>query len=160
MNYPLQIAKHIREIHSGGNWTSANVQEQLAGITWQQANKRVFNFNSIAALVYHMNYYVVAISQVLRGKALSSKDELSFDHPQITSKETWEKLIRKTLTDAENLATLVEQLPENKLAENFSQPKYGSYDRNLHGVIEHLHYHLGQVVLIKKIILQEPAPLN
>ena len=28
---------------------------------------------------------------------------------------------------------------------------------NLHGIIEHLHYHLGQIVLIKKIVVALPV---
>jgi len=52
---------------------------------------------------------------------------------------------------------LIEQLPESQLWVTFSQEKYGNYYRNLHGIIEHIHYHLGQIVLIKKIILQKEA---
>ncbi len=63
-------------------------------------------------------------------------------------------MLDKTWTDAETFATLIEQLPEDKLWENFSDKKYGIYYRNLHGIIEHIHYHLGQIVLIKKILLQ------
>ncbi len=48
----------------------------------------------------------------------------------------------------------IEQLPESKLWETFSDEKYGNYYRNIHGIIEHSHYHLGQIVLIKKILLQ------
>ncbi len=44
----------------------------------------------------------------------------------------------------------IEQLPESKLWETFSDEKYGNYYRNIHGIIEHIHYHLGQIVLIKK----------
>jgi hypothetical protein len=63
--------------------------------------------------------------------------------------------LNKTWTDAENFTILIEQLPEGKLGETFFDEKYGNYYRNLHGVIEHTHYHLGQIVLIKKILLQE-----
>jgi hypothetical protein len=60
----------------------------------------------------------------------------------------------KTWADAENFASLVVQMPESKLWEIFSDEKYGNYYTNIHGTIEHTHYHLGQIVLIKKIILQ------
>jgi len=33
------------------------------------------------------------------------------------------------------------------------EEKYGNYYRNFHGIIEHCHYHLGQIVLIKKMLL-------
>ncbi|AOM80246.1 DUF1572 domain-containing protein [Pedobacter steynii] len=152
MNLTAQIAKHFREVHFGGNWTCSNLRDNLADITWQQATISVHSFNTIAALVYHVNYYVSAVLKVLQGEVLEAKDEYSFDHPPIRSKEDWEALINKALTDAENFATLIEQLPERKLWETFQDEKYGIYYRNIHGIIEHTHYHLGQIALIKKMI--------
>jgi len=154
MNLTAQIAKHFREVHFGGNWTASNLKDLLADVTWQQATSQVYSINPIATLVYHINYYVSAILKVLRGEPLDAHDKYSFDLPPILSQEDWEKLLDKTWTDAEDFAILVEQLPESKLGENFSDEKYGSYYRNFHGVIEHTHYHLGQIVLIKKILLQ------
>ncbi len=154
MNLTAQIAKHLREVYFGGNWTSVNLKDNLADLTWQQATTPVYSFNTIAALVYHINYYVSAVLKVLQGGPLDALDKHSFNHPPILSKEDWEKLLNKTWTDAENFAGMIEQLPENKLGENFTDEKYGNYYRNFAGIIEHGHYHLGQIVLIKKILLQ------
>jgi len=126
----------------------------LAGVTWQQATTQVYSFNTIATLVYHTNYYVSAVLKVLQGEPLDAHDKYSFDLPPIQSREDWETLLNKTWADAENFAVLVEQLPESRLWEDFLGKKYGNYYRNLHGIIEHTHYHLGQIVLIKKILLQ------
>ncbi len=154
MNLTGQIAKQFRDVYFGGNWTSVNLKENLADVTWQQAITKVYSFNTIAALVYHMNYYVGAVLKVLLGEPLNASDKYSFGHPPILSQQEWEELLNKTWTDAENLSILLEQLPESKLWETFTDEKYGNYYRNIHGVIEHCHYHLGQVVLIKKILLQ------
>ena len=126
----------------------------MAGVTWQQATTKVYSFNTIAILVYHMNYYVRAVLKVLQGGPLDAKDQYSFDHPPIQSQEDWEKFLGEVWTDAENFASLIDQLPEQRLWEDFADHKYGNYYRNLHGVIEHSHYHLGQIVLIKKILAQ------
>ena len=154
MNVTEQIAKHFREIHFGGNWTSVNLKDNLEDLSWQQATTQVYSFNTIATLVYHMNYYVSAVLKVLQGEALNAKDIYSFDHPPILSQVDWEKLLEKTWADAEKFASLIEQLQETRLWETFSDEKYGNYYRNIHGIIEHCHYHLGQIVLIKKILLQ------
>jgi hypothetical protein len=158
MNLTAQIAKHLRDVHFGGNWTWVNLKDTLADVTWQQATTKVYSLNTIAALVYHMNYYVSAILKVLQGGALDAHDKYSFALPPIASQEDWGKLLDKTWADAENLAALMEQLPESKLGETFAQEKYGNYHRNFHGLIEHTHYHLGQVVLLKKILLQTNQP--
>lgn len=153
MNATEQIAKHFRDIHFGGNWTCSNLKDNLKDLTWQQATTKIHSFNTIATLVYHMNYYVSAVLKVLQGEALNAKDEYSFNHPPILSQEDWINLLDKTWDDAENFALLIEQLPESKLWENFTDEKYGNYYRNIHGIIEHTHYHLGQVVLLKKLVL-------
>jgi len=152
MNLTEQIAKNFRDVHFGGNWTSVNLQDTLKDVSWQQATTKVESFNTIAALVYHMNYYVSVVNKVLQGEPLNASDKYSFDIPPIASNEDWQKLLNKTWTEAETFATLVEQLPVNKLGEDFSDNKYGNYYRNIHGIIEHLHYHLGQIVLIKKLL--------
>jgi uncharacterized damage-inducible protein DinB len=154
MKLTEQIAKHLREVYFGENWTSSNLKDNLADLTWRQATTQVYSFNTIATLVYHMSYYVSAALKVLKGEPLDAKDKYSFDHQPILSQEDWEKLLDKTFTDAENFAGLIEQMPESKLWEDFTDKKYGNYYRNLHGIIEHIHYHLGQIVLIKKILLQ------
>ena len=102
-----------------------------------------------------MNYYVAAVSRVLEGEALNARDRYSFELPPILSQEDWKNLVDKTWADAERFAGLVEQFPEVRLWEDFSENKYGNYYRNIVGIIEHVHYHLGQIVLIKKILLQK-----
>ena len=152
MSLTRQIAKHLRDVHFGGNWTTSNLKDSLADVTWQQATTRVHSFNTIAALVYHVNYYVSAVLKVLEGEALSAKDEYSFNHPPVLCHEDWEKLLDKTWADAEKFAKLIEQLPDSRLEEDFIDAKYGSYYRNIAGITEHLHYHLGQLVIIKKLL--------
>lgn len=156
MNHSKQIAAHFKEVFFGGNWTSVNMKDSLAGITWQQATTQVHSLNTIAKLVFHINYYVSAVLNVLQGESLNAHDKYSFDVAPIHSDADWDNLLTKTWRDAENFADLVEQLPESILWEDFSGKKYGNYYRNLHGVIEHTHYHLGQIILVKKIIQADP----
>jgi hypothetical protein len=155
MNLTTQIAKHFRDVHFGGNWTYSNLKEHLENVTWQQATTKIDTFNTIAVLVFHMNYYVEIVIKVLEDGPLVGNDKLSFDHPPIHSQEDWEQLVNKTWSDAVKFALLVEQMPEERLWEVFSLEKYGNYYRNIHGVIEHCHYHLGQIVIIKKLLTQK-----
>jgi uncharacterized damage-inducible protein DinB len=152
-----QIAKHFRDVHFGGNWTSVNLKDTLEGITWEQAITKVHNLNTIATLVFHINYYVSAVLKVLQGEALQASDKYSFDHPPINSADDWQKLVTKALAEAELFAVQIEQLDETKLWEDFTDPKYGNYYRNLSGIIEHTHYHLGQITLVKKILNETKA---
>ena len=150
-----QIAKHFRDVHFSGNWTSVNLKTTLADVTWEQATTKIHSLNTIAVLVFHINYYVSAVLKVLQGGPLDAHDKYSFDLSPITSEKEWQDLLNKCWRDAELFAALVEKLPDDKLGEDFADKKYGNYFRNLHGIIEHTHYHLGQISLIKKIVNQK-----
>ena len=156
MNLTALIGKQIREVHFGGNWTDVNLRDTLKGVTWQQSITKIDHLNTIAALVFHINYFTTAVIKVLEGGVLTSRDKYSFDLPPIQSGEDWENIINKNWEDAERLAKLVENLPAERLEEYFTDKKYESYYKNIQGIIEHVHYHLGQIVLIKKMVLQLP----
>ena len=150
-----QLAKQFRDAYFGGNWTAVNVHDVLADVDWKQATTQVQRFNTIAALVYHTGYYVSAIIEVLTGRVLAAHDSDSFKAPPIGSQEDWTALLDKTWSDAKTLADLIERLPETMLSADFFKNKYGTCFRNICGVIEHTHYHLGQIVLIKKLIAND-----
>lgn len=155
MNLPTQIANQFREVHLNGVWVAnTNLKVQLSDLTWEQATTKVGALNTIAILAFHINYYVAGLVNVFEGGSLNIRDKYSFDAPPIESKEDWEKLLSKMWNDAEKFANLVEQMPEEKLNGPFVEEKYGSYLRNIHAMIEHSYYHLGQIVLIKKMLTQ------
>ena len=152
MDITQQLAKHLRDVHFGGNWTWVNLKDTLNDVTWQEATTKIYDCNTIAVLVFHINYFIDVQVKVLRGGPLEGHDKYSFDCPPITSQQDWENMLAKIFADGEALAALVEQLPAEKLWENFKEEKYGNYYRNIQGNTEHIHYHLGQITILKKII--------
>lgn len=145
------LAKHIREVYFGVNWTWSNIRDNLSDVSLKQALFKVEGFNTIAALTYHIHYYVASIKSVLSGGPLIGKDKYSFDHPDFQSEIEWMEYVAKIFEEAEELALLVEKLEEEQLWETFGEEKYGNYYRNIQGFIEHSHYHLGQIVVLKKL---------
>lgn len=158
MKSTTQIANRFREVLLNGYWVAnTNFKAQLSDVTWEQATKKVGTFNTIAALTFHIDYYIAGILNVLEGGSLDIRDKYSFDLPPIESQNDWEKLLDKIWSDAEKFANMVEQMPEERLNEIFVDEKYGNYQRNIDAMIEHSYYHLGQIVLIKKMLLQTDA---
>jgi len=153
MSRTVIIANRLREVLLTGHWiANTNYQELLLGLTWQQATQKVGSLNTIAALTFHINYYMAGILHLFNGGALEIRDKFSFDLPPITSKEDWDKLLHELLDNAEKFANHVEQMPDEDLDKPFADEHYGTYLRNFEGVIEHSYYHLGQISLIKKLI--------
>jgi hypothetical protein len=154
-NLPALLARHFREVHFGGNTTGANLKANLDGVTWQQATTQVGSLNTLLALTYHIHYYVQAVIPVFEGGPLDAHDKYSYDHPAVESEQDWKSLLEKCWKDAERLAKLIEQLPEEKLWETFVLEKYGTWYRNIQGLIEHSYYHTGQVAIIAKMVRAE-----
>lgn len=156
MNLNRQTAGRFREIFLNGDWvTGTNMKNALADVSLQMANTRWGSFNTIAMLTFHIHYYVEGVLNVLEGGELTIKDALSFDMKPITSEEEWTGLKNKLFSDSERFAALVEAMPEEKLTGDFIEKKYGNYLRNIDALIEHGYYHLGQIIMLKKLISHE-----
>ncbi len=152
MSQSKEIAQQFREVLLEGTWIATNFKAQLTQVTWEQATTKVGSLNTIAALAFHIDYYVGGLVQVFEGGSLDIRDKYSFDSPPIESQEDWERLLTKMWQNAERFATLVQQMPDEQLDQGFVDEKYGTYRKNIHAMIEHGFYHLGQVVLIRKLI--------
>lgn len=151
MKSTVEIANRFREVILNGTWiANTNFKDQLENLDWKIAVSPVQNLNTIAALAQHIHYYINGINQVFKGGTLDIKDKFSFDFPSIHSQEQWNSFLTRFWNDAEEFASLVEQMPVEKLDEGFVEVQYGTYKRNIEAMIEHSYYHLGQIVLIKK----------
>ncbi|WP_282637827.1 DinB family protein [Sphingobacterium thalpophilum] len=156
MEKQLFIANRLREVLLDGHWiANTNYQEQLIDTNWQQAVYKINTLNSIAALTYHINYYLEGLLSAFRTGKLDISDKYSFDVPEISSESDWNALVQRFLTHAARFADAIEGLKEKRLEQPFIEERYGSYLRNIEGVIEHSYYHLGQIVLIKKLIVSQ-----
>lgn len=151
------LAGHIKKLHFGGNWTDVNLQFLVSDVSLKEATMQFMGLNTIAQLVYHINYFIEANIDVLEGRELTASDKFSFNCPVLVSEADWQALVKNSLDKANRYAQLVEAMPEEQLWEDFWDSKYGTYYFNIQGIIEHSHYHLGQIGLIKKMLRQEDS---
>lgn len=153
MNASVILARRFREVILDGTWiANTNFKDQLEQVDWQLAHRKVQDMNTIAVLAQHIHYYIKGINQVFRGGDLSISDQYSFDFPSMSSEEQWKAFLATFWEDAHSFADLVEKIPDTMLQEVFVKEQYGTYLRNIEGMIEHCYYHLGQVVLIRKLL--------
>ena len=156
MTRNITLANRLREVLLNGSWiANTNYKEQIQRINWQQATQKVGDLNTIAALTYHINYYLSGLLSAFENGKLEISDQYSFDLPPIKSATDWDKLVMDFLSNAEKFAAKVEQLEDSIFDQPFIDEKYGTYLRNIEGVIEHCYYHLGQISLVRKMIIQK-----
>jgi len=153
MKHAQALAARFREVILDGTWiANTNFRDQLTGMDWETAARSVAHLNSIAVLAQHIHYYIAGINTVFAGGKLEISDKFSFDFAPVTSQQQWETFLEKFWEDAHTFAFHVEQMSEVQLDAAFADIKYGTFFRNIEGMIEHSYYHLGQVVLLKKML--------
>ncbi len=153
MQLSYNIAQHVHQLFHGKNWTWSFVDEHLDDVSWQEATNTAFGNNTIAQLLYHIYYYMKAHVIYLDGGVLDYDDKFSFEAPIIANAADWVRLKTEVNQTVEKYCKLIQQLPDELYWKDFREdPKFGNYYHNIQGVIEHGHYHLGQIVLIKKLL--------
>ncbi|MBC2846731.1 DinB family protein [Winogradskyella flava] len=153
MRTTQHIAHHLHQVYFGGNWTASNLKDHLNGVTIEIATRKVNDLNTILALTFHIHYYLKGTMDVLKGGDLTIRDTFSFDHPNIRTETEWQDFQANMWTEANEFISWIEKLNDTILETYLAEEKYGTYFRNLAGIIEHTHYHLGQIAIIKKIIV-------
>lgn len=151
-NHIAHLVKHFNEFHYGKNWTWSNLKDVIDDVTYEEATAQIASLNTIVKLTYHIHYYFKVTIPVLQGGDLDAHDKFSFAHPAIDDEESWKNLKKKIFATADTFMQELSKMDERQLWTTFSEEKYGDYYRNLYGTLEHSHYHLGQIVVIKKLL--------
>jgi uncharacterized damage-inducible protein DinB len=153
MTLSKTIASRIQEVYLDGTWVAyTNYKDQLSKVNRDQALHQVGELNTIAKLTYHINYYLGGLIKVLDGGSLDISDKYSYDVSDIHTEDDWQDLVNELLTNAERFVEQVGKLTDEEALGPFVEEEYGTYLRNLEGVIEHSYYHLGQIVLLRKMM--------
>ena len=156
MKTSKDLASRLREVLLEGHWiANTNFKEQITNTNWKQAVEKLEGLNTIASLTFHINYYLKGVLNVFQGGDLVIKDKYSFDMPEISSESEWLDLVNEYLNSAELFISHVERMDDQQLSQSFVKDEYGSYSRNIEAQIEHSYYHLGQMVMIKKLVVQK-----
>lgn len=153
MNESQQLANRFREVILNGTWVAnTNYRHQLEATDRQTATTTVEPLpNSIAVLAQHIHYYIRGVNHAFATGQLEIRDKYSFDFAPVTSDEQWQAFLTTFWDEAEQYAVTVAQLTDEQLDSAFINEQYGSYRRNIDAMIEHCYYHLGQIVLLRKL---------
>jgi len=147
------LAQHIKDVYEGNNWTDVSIAATLENISWKQAQQQSeASPNTIASLLHHLYYWNGIIMQRLKGETPVIPEENGYDVPYLNNEAEWNELKEKTHQSFTALADAIKDFPEEKLLENYAPDIPSTYYRNMQGITEHAHYHLGQIVILKNLI--------
>lgn len=146
------IAEHVLAVHEGNNWTEVDLTNTLKDVTLAEATTQTkASPNTIAALLHHLSYWNRVMVQRINNMNVAVPDANGFDVQILQNEQDWYLLKKDNLKSAHELAEAIQNFDENQLPQPILKG-YPSAYKSLHGSVEHIHYHLGQIVILKNLI--------
>lgn len=155
--FARQVASHFHDVFFGSPWTGKNYFDALADVHLNMACFRLQDTNSIATIVNHIAYYLAPVRKTLQGLPLEASDRASFEIPEPATEDTFAKAKAYLFSEAKNIVSVINEMTDEQMLSDFYGNKYGNCYKNIVGIIEHCHYHLGQIILIKKVYAASTA---
>lgn len=152
MDIAEQISRHLLDVYAGENWTEVNLQSTIDDLTYQEASELTpASINTISGLLHHLHYWNEVMAQRIAGVRVKIEPSNGFNNEPLESEAQWINLKQACFKSAEQLATAIRGLSEAQLQAPILEDYPTAY-KSLQGSVEHVHYHLGQIVILKNLI--------
>ncbi len=148
------ITSRLHAVAEGSPWFGLSVKEALDGIDHEQAVQRINAQHNIAEILNHINQWKKFSLEKTAG-------DTQFDIV-LNSDQDWKKTDRLTAREWQSLRDLyfeinadlidaIQHVKKDWLDQTVPDRKYNFADL-FHGIIDHDIYHLGQIIIIYKMI--------
>ncbi len=152
MNIAEQISRHFLDVYAGENWTEVNLQSTLEDLNYLEASTLTpASVNTISGLLHHLHYWNQVMAQRIDGIRVKIPLSNGFNNEPLETEDQWTNLKRQCFKSAEQLAAAIRGLSQDQLQQPILEDYPTAY-KSLQGSVEHVHYHLGQMVMLKQLI--------
>ena len=148
------IHKQLARSFCSDRWLFPAVRDSLESVSAATAAARpIAKAHTIWEIVVHMTRWKEAALRMLRGEEVNRTYDPDnvWDWPPVTvnTDDAWPKAVQQLEKAHEELLAVVENMDESQLERLVPGERFTTGEL-LHGVIEHDHYHSGQIALLKK----------
>ena len=145
-----RIADQHRRAYAGPAWSGPCVQEALRGVDARRAWARPLpRAHSIAEIVLHLAAWEHAVERRLAGEPREVSGAEDWPAPGPAGDAAWAEVLDRLETRHRALAAALEQLTDARLGATVPGQQY-SVHFMVHGEVQHLLYHAGQIALLAK----------
>ncbi len=151
MSATQRILHHYDGVLNGEPWHGDAVWSILDGISAREAAVRPAPAgHTIWEIVMHMTFWETVATARLAGLRAGLVEDLNFPPMPAATEENWRKTLDQFRTANHNFREALAKLDAKHLDEFTAAGKRTFYGE-AHGILEHHVYHLGQIVLLKKM---------
>ncbi len=156
MSKVKSLLQKYQAVFYGEAWYGHHISKRIELLTPEIVfQKPKENLKSIAEILWHMTAWRKYIIQKLEGNSdFRIEMNTSFDWPDAleTSHPSWGKIVDDFYQTQTKLEQILAQKEDSLLTQAVPGAKQFDYEFILEGIIQHDIYHLGQIVLIQKLL--------
>jgi uncharacterized damage-inducible protein DinB len=150
-----RIIDQLKRAFDGEPWYGDSLNNILTDVTAQIAAARLFpNALSIWELVLHLTFTEEIMRRRIEGEAAEFSDREDFPPVEDMSEAAWRETLENLANSHRKLIATISSLADAQLNDTVTGRDHSKYFL-LHGLIQHLIYHAGQVALLKKGLRQQ-----
>lgn len=151
MKETQRIIQLFEKGYSGNPWIDVNLVDVLQDISPEQAIKKLHpEANSIWEITNHIISWRENVLQRVKGEEMQTPAHNYFI-PLQKGAINWKQTLKRLETSQQEWITFLNDLKEPAL-EMIYKPNEMSYYEHIHGILQHDVYHLGQIVMLTKLI--------
>ena len=145
------IVDQLERVFEGDAWHGPSLSEILADIPAEQACAHpIPEAHSIWEIVRHTTAWQRAVRERLQGQPLDClPDDQDWPATDDTSETAWCETVRELRAEYDLVSQEARAWSGRELAETIGGQRFTAYQM-LHGVIQHIVYHAGQIAILKK----------
>lgn len=152
MKETLRISKLFSDLYDGSPWIGVNFMDTLSSLPAEKAYKRVMpQWNTIWEITNHIISWRLNVLRRVQGEVIKTPSHnyiLPVKNP--TDKE-WQKTLKQLKESQDRWIAFLMDF-NSKGFENVYPNNQMTYYEHMQGIIQHDAYHLGQIVIMAKVV--------
>lgn len=143
------LSEALQHIYHGQPWLDVTLLEHLQETNAEQATRRCGNSHNIWELVNHLVYWNQNVTRKLKGEIPEQEGDLpDFYMPENHGENNWQATLQRLDASITQVVDTIRNYPEEKMYTVLPETQHNAYFY-IQGVLQHVSYHLGQIVLLR-----------
>lgn len=152
MSESKRISNLYQSIYNGNPWLEVNLTKTLENVNAEQAYRKINpNLNTIWEIVNHLIQWRRNILNRVQGEIITTPDHNYFVPVLDPSEAAWEQSLQNLAKSQKAWNVFFEDFDDAHLEKIYTSNGRTFYE-HIHGIIQHDVYHLGQIVILKKLV--------
>lgn len=152
MKQTARISKLFNDLYDGSPWLGVNWLETLNNISAEQASKRIAEGrNTIWEITNHVIQWRLNVLRRVQGETIVSPDHNYILPVEAVSETDWKNTLEELAVSQQKWLDFLKNFDENQFSKIYPNNQMTYYE-HIHGILQHDAYHLGQVVLLAKML--------